>query len=136
MDFLINLAKQVKNHPASRQLAKFLFVGTIGTIISYSAFIFFLNILNIHYLISNTLAFLIGVSFGYYFNSKWSFDAKDEKLFRRYFTFYLTSLVLSTIILKIIVEYFQIVPEIANIITIFIITYYNFFGVKFWVFKK
>jgi len=136
MDFIIDLATNIKNHPASRQLAKFLFIGTIGTIISYSAFLIFLRVFHIHYLISNTMAFLIGVSFGYYFNSKWSFDSKNEKLFRRYFTFYLTSLALSTIILKIIVEAFQIVPEIANIITIFIITYYNFFGVKLWVFKK
>lgn len=136
MDFIIDLAKQIKNHPASRQLVKFLIIGTIGTIISYSTFLILLKIFQIHYLIANATAFIIGVSFGYYFNSKWSFDSKNAKLFHRYFAFYLTSLVLSTIILKIIVEYFQIIPEIANIITIFIITYYNFFGVKLWVFKK
>lgn len=136
MNSLIHLAKQIKNHPASRQLVKFLFIGTIGTIISYSTFLLLLNVFHVHYLISNAVAFAIGVSFGYYFNSKWTFDAKSEKLFHRYIAFYLTSLALSTVILKIIVDHFHIVPEIANLITIFIITYYNFFGVKLLVFRK
>ncbi|MBL6664507.1 MAG: GtrA family protein [Rickettsiales bacterium] len=136
MDFIVDLAKQIKNHPASKQLIRFLIIGTIGTIISYSTFLILLNILHIHYLISNALAFIVGVAFGYYFNSKWSFNSQNAKLFHRYFTFYLTSLALSTIILKIIVELFQIIPEIANLMTIFIVTYYNFFGVKLWVFKK
>lgn len=136
MEFILNLITIIKKHPASRQLVRFLFIGTISTIISYSTFLILLNIFHIHYLIANIVAFIIGVGFGYYFNSKWTFDAKNAKLFKRYFSFYVTSLILSTIILKSIVEIFHIMPEIANIITIFIITYYNFFGVKLWVFKK
>ena len=90
MNFIIDLAKQIKNHPASRQLVKFLIIGTIGTIISYSTFLLLLNVFHLHYLISNALAFIIGVSFGYYFNSKWSFDAKNSKLFQSFlFSLYL-----------------------------------------------
>jgi len=136
MDFILDLTRQIKNHPASRQLIKFLFVGTFCTIVSYSVFLACLRLFDFHYILANFCGFICGVTLGYNLNSRWTFDSKNSKLFHRYLIFYLSSLIVSTLLLTLIVETLEVIPEIANILTIFVITYYNFFGVKFLVFKK
>ena len=121
------------------QLLKFLIVGLFSTIINYCLFYFLLKIANINYLISSSCGFIAGVFGGFYLNKNWTYNDKNNKsnnLLWKYFSLYLTSLLISLIFLKITVDYSGLNAEIANLLAIIITTCVNFIGTKFMVFKK
>lgn len=121
-----------------QQLTRFLITGGIATILGYSAFLICLRAFNLHYILANFIAFIVGIIFGYNCNRRWSFNGphhKSSHLFE-YLAVYLTSLLVSTIILKICVDFFGIIPEIAFILSLCVTTCINFLGIKFLVFKK
>lgn len=120
------------------QLKRFLITGGISTIISYSIFLLCLHVFSMHYILANFTAFVISVTFGYNCNKRWSFSGPHHKTSHifEYLTVYCTSLLISIIILKIAVDFFGIIPEIAFIISLCVTTCVNFLGIKFLVFKK
>jgi putative flippase GtrA len=136
MTLFSTIKSWIHQHHLSKQIARFLVVGTCSTIISYSTFITCLHFFHLHYLLANVAGFILSIGFSYNCNKRWTFGSHDSNYFQRYFLFYLTSLILSTLLLRSIVELLGIIPEIANILTIAIITCLNFIGVKFLVFKK
>jgi putative flippase GtrA len=129
---IINL---LHRHHISKQAIRFLLVGSCSTIISYSIFLIFLRIFGLHYLIANVAGFISSIGFSYYCNQRWTFDSKGSKSFKKYISFYLGSLVLGSILLRIFVEFFGLIPEIANLLAILVITCVNFLGIKFLVFN-
>lgn len=121
-----------------QQLTRFLIIGGIATIISYLTFLLCLHAFEMHYILANSIAFLTGVIFGYNCNKRWSFAGphhKSSHLFE-YLAVYCTSLLISTLILKIAVDSFGIIPEIAFVLSLCVTTCTNFLGIKFLVFKK
>ncbi len=134
---MINLLKRLHSRDATKQFIRFLLIGGISTLINYLTFLLSLNALNLHYLISNIIGFIAGISFGYPFNKKWTFKHNaDQSLFHSYFAVYLISLLISSIFLKISVDFIGIIPEISSLMAICITTCTNFLGMKYWVFKK
>jgi len=136
MHIVLKIIKLLHRHHISKQAIRFLLVGCCSTIISYSTFLIFLRIFGLYYLISNVAGFILSVGFSYYCNQRWTFDSKGSKHFTKYISFYLVSLVLGSILLRIFVEFFGLIPEIANLLAIAITTCVNFLGIKFLVFKK
>ncbi len=120
----------------TRQALTFIIVGGFSTIISYSTFIIALHQFKLHYLIANLAGFCLSIGFNYQCNKRFTFKAQDSGYFTRYLSLYLISLALSSALLRVFVELCGIIPEIANIITIVLITAFNFSGAKFIVFKK
>jgi putative flippase GtrA len=121
------------------QFLKFIIVGIFSTFINYGLFYFLLNIFNINYLISSSLGFMAGVFGGFYLNKNWTYNDKNNQsktLLWKYFSLYITSLLISLIFLKITVDYIGLNAEIANLLSIVITTCVNFIGTKFVVFKK
>jgi putative flippase GtrA len=129
---IINL---LHRHHIPKQVFPFLLVGACSTIITYSTFLIFLRIFGLHYLIANAAGFIFSIGFSYYCNQRWTFDSKGSKSFTKYISFYLVSLVLGSILLRILVEFFGFIPEIASLLAIAITTCVNFLGVKFLVFN-
>jgi len=136
MKIALEIIKLLRRHHISKQAIRFLLVGCCSTIISYSTFLTFLRIFGLHYLIANVAGFISSIGFSYYCNQRWTFDSKGSKHFTKYISFYLGSLVLGSILLRIFVEFFGLIPEIANLLAIVITTCVNFLGIKFLVFKK
>ena len=136
MNIISAIYNQLQKHHVTKQASRFIIVGGGSTFISYSTFLICLRLLNFHYLISNVCGFILSIGFSYYCNQRWTFDSKESKKFHHYFLFYLCSLGLSSIILQVFVEYIGIIPEIANILTIALMTFVNFFGIKLLIFKK
>ncbi|MES2962161.1 MAG: GtrA family protein [Pseudomonadota bacterium] len=136
MKIISEIINLLRRHHVSKQAIRFLLVGGGSTIISYSTFLVFLRIFDLHYLIANIGGFICSIGFSYYCNQRWTFDSKGSQRFTKYISFYLGSLVLGSILLRIIVEFFGVIPEIANLLAIAITTCVNFLGIKFLVFKK
>jgi len=136
MNLVLKIKNLIQQHQISKQLSQFLIIGAASTLISYSTFFVMLRFFSWHYLLANLVGFIFSVGFSYYCNRRWTFKAKDSQKFRDYFLFYFCSLGIATISLKILVEFFGIIPEIASIINIAGMTGVNFLGLKFLVFKK
>ena len=120
------------------QLRRFLITGGISTVISYSIFLFSIHLLGLHYIPANIFAFCISIIFSYNFNKRWSFEAAKQQgsHLRGYLTLYLITLAVGSLILKITVDFLDIIPEIAFVIGLCFTTVINFLGTKFFIFKE
>lgn len=137
-DLVRSIKDWIYHHQLHKEFARFLIIGGISTIIFYSTFIISLRIFGIYYLFANVIGFVCGIFFGYPMNKHWTFKKSHQKQnhFPQYLAVYLTSLGISTIFLKIAVDYIGIIPEIASILAIAVTTCTNFLGIRFLVFRK
>lgn len=89
-------------------------------------------------MLSSALGYFIGLSFGYFFNRVWTFQADEDSLIQKikYFLTYIFSLIIGLFVLNVLVKNLDIESEIANMYVILITTILNFLGTKVWVFKK
>ncbi len=102
-----------------RQFFSFGVVGVINTAIGYSSFAMLYKLLEINYLIAATLAYSIGLSFGYYLNSTFTFKVKYTKSrYLCYFVINIFLLVLGLGILYIFKTKFGVEPLITQILVI------------------
>ena len=120
-----------------KQFSKFIVIGIISTIINYTVFYLLLSVFSFHYLLSASIGFLSGVLAGFRFNKTWTFEVtqKRKRYLMKYLTTYTISLGLGLCFLEFLVQGLDIIPEVANIITIALTTCTNFIGTKFWVFQ-
>ena len=109
-------------------LFRFLFVGTLSTLINMGVFYLLFELLGIYYILSSVIAFLIGMLFGYFFNRKWTYSSNVEinKEIVNYFLLYLLSLSIGICLLKFQVEFCEINVLIANLVVISFTTMINF----------
>ncbi len=135
MKSALSIISILKRYQVTKQAVTFLLIGSLSTLISYSTFLISLRFLKLHYLLANIVGFCCSIGVNYQCNKRWTFRAEGNH-FKRYFSLYLLSLLLSSLLLRVFVEFFGIIPEIANILTIILITAFNFIGAKFVVFKK
>jgi putative flippase GtrA len=128
------------NKENQRQICRFLVIGAISTCVSYLVFILLFRVFDVHYILSSALGFFAGILFGYPANRRWTFGvSKSEKKAAsvyKYFSTYIFSLFVGMILLRITVEWFLVMPELANVLVICVTTLMNFLGTKLWVFKK
>lgn len=122
----------------SKQFVRFCFVGFFATTVNYSIFYLMIIIGKYDYTLSSMVGFLSGVIAGFPFNKSWAF--KDtignwKKQILLYLAVYMSSLVMSLILLKILVIYFGMDPKIANIFCICLTICTNFIGTKLFIFR-
>lgn len=122
------------------QFFAFGIVGISNTLISYVVFAFLVHI-NIHYLISNMIAFFASVLNAFYWNNKYVFKEKfcmrkiGNTFFKCIIAYSSTSLFLASALLFIWIDCFNISPYIGQIINLFITIPLNFFLNKYWAFN-
>ena len=116
----------------NRQEIRFIFVGGLNTLIGYGLYALFVYI-GINYLVSNTIATIIGVIHSFIWNKYFTFKSnkkiKDEVF--KFICVYLISYTIGMITLYIIKDVFNISPYIAGLINLVITTLISFFGHKY-----
>lgn len=123
------------------QFIKFGMVGALNTFLSYGIYFLFLK-LGVYYIVCNFIAFVITVFISFLLNRKFVFAKDKEKgcwwkeLLRVYASYAGTSLILSSILLGIQVEFLGIPEEIAPFINLVFTIPINFLLNKFWAFKQ
>lgn len=120
------------------QFLKFCIVGISNTCVHYLIFIFMLNILSVHYIISSVSGYFAGTTNSYFWNSKWTFSGNKNNI--KYFMHFLLvnvgSLVTNIGTLYVFVEYFEGTPEIGQIFAIATGLIVNFTGCRLFVFNS
>lgn len=135
----MNIKDSLKNQHSDKaliQFLKFCVVGLSNTVISLAVYYIILYF-GAHYVIASILSFIISVLNAYYWNYKYVFNTKSDilKSLIKTYTSYGFSCVLSTTLLIILVEYYNISELLAPILVLVITVPLNFILNKFWAFK-
>ena len=121
----------------AHQLVRFLAVGGLNALATYALFLTFLWLVDIHYVLSNLLAFGIWAWFGFELQRRFVFNATGAPfVFARYIANQIFFIVVGTGILALLVDIGAIPPAIAYIVMLVVVTAGLFLASKFWVFSK
>ena len=125
-----------------REVILYLVFGVLTTVVSISSYYICSEILNIHYLVSNIISWVLAVIFAYFTNRVWVFESKSENIsdiLKEMFTFVncrLLSGVIDMATMFVLVGAMHINDMYAKIFTQFIVVILNYVLSKLIVFKK
>lgn len=119
------------------QFVKFCLVGVSNTLISLAVYYVFVIIDARLYIIGNAVGFVVSVLNAYFWNSKFVFDKKDEKVktVTKTFIAYGTNLIIGTALLYLFVDVCGLSEFIAPLLNLIVTIPLNYALNKFWVMK-
>lgn len=118
------------------QFIKFGLVGITNTAVGFGVY-YALYFCGAHYIIANVVSWLVSVFNAFYWNNKYVFQSGSgwwKTLFRTYIS-YGASLIVSTLLMYMLVEYLHLSAVIAPVICLLVTVPLNFLLNKFWAFK-
>lgn len=125
-----------------REIILYLIFGFLTTALNMAVYFVFLNIFHIHYIVSNSIAWVAGVIFAYVTNKIIVFQAKtkDKKDGLREFISFIACRIFSwlveTLLLYLMIDIIHFNENISKLITAVIVVIINYIGSKFFVFIK
>ena len=131
----------IKLYKKYKEIINYLIAGILTTIVSILSYEIFKNILNIYYITSNVISWIIAVIFAYFINSKYVFNSNKQnkqriKEFISFVSCRILSLLIETLSMYIMVDLIKLNSDIAKIIAQFIVLVLNYIFSKFLTFKK
>ena len=126
----------------NKQIILYVIFGVLTTLVNIIAYYFFSSIININYLISNTIAWVIAVTFAYVSNKMYVFNSTSidrTTIIKEFITFVncrLTSGAVEIILLYLLVDVISIDDIIAKLLIGIIVVILNFMFSKIVVFKN
>ena len=134
----MNNIKKILN----KETISYVIFGVLTTIINLTSYYFFSKIININYLISNIISWIISVIFSYITNKLYVFNSKDKskdiiiKEFIKFVNCRLTSGIIEMILLFLLVDIIKVNDVISKLVIGVIVVILNFIFSKLFVFKK
>ena len=125
-----------------REVILYLVFGVLTTVVSISSYYICSEILNIHYLVSNIISWVLSVIFAYFTNRVWVFESKSKNtsdILKEMLTFVncrLLSGVIDMATMFVLVGAIHINDMYAKVFTQFIVVILNYVLSKLIVFKK
>lgn len=125
-----------------KEFILYIVFGILTTVVSISSYYICSEILNIHYLVSNIISWILSVIFAYFTNRVWVFESKSKNLsdiLKEMFTFVncrLLSGVIDMATMFVLVEAININDMYAKVFTQFIVVILNYVLSKLIVFRK
>lgn len=125
-----------------KQFLSFGMVGGINTILGLMIYWICVNV-GIHYLIANTVGFVITVAVSYVLNNIFTFKDAGKKtswsfriLMKVYVSYFLTGMLLNSILLWFWNDFIGINKNLSPILNLFVTIPLNFVLNKLWAYKK
>lgn len=118
------------------QLARFILVGLLNTIVGYG--VYFISLLYVNYLAALIISHIVGVSFSYIWNRRWTFKSKGNKGVEllRFESVYLAGLAINMAMLYALVGRMGFDPRIVQLVLLPLVTVLTFLGHRYWSFKS
>ncbi len=140
------------HRPGLRQLVKFGIVGASSTVVNFAVLNLMLVVLHQTKYPSVTVAFLVSVVNGYFWNRRWTFKAAPAKAAHTQFTQFLlvntVGLGLDWLMIRLLSVPFErslhlsnahlsmvIATNLAQLVATGVAVFWNFFANRFWTFK-
>lgn len=122
----------------TRQFVKFCIVGTSNLAIDFSVYLFFTRVIGLYFIVANVGAFLVAVTWSFYWNKRWTFQHEEREFNQQYVKFVLTNIVgiiLQTSLLFVLVRFFGWYDIWAKAFAVVAASVWNFSTTKFWALK-
>ena len=125
-----------------KEFILYIVFGILTTVVSISSYYVCSEILNIHYLVSNIISWVLAVIFAYFTNRVWVFESKSKNtsdILKEMLTFVncrLLSGVIDMATMFVLVGAIHINDKYAKVFTQFIVVVLNYVFSKLIVFKK
>lgn len=120
------------------RLAKYVISGGTAATVNIGFLYLFTDILNIHYLVSGVLSFILAFGVSFTLQKFWTFQNNNRELLHQQLVIYLivsvSSLVVNTFLLYLLVDWFGLWYILAQIIAGGLIAIVNFFVYRFVIF--
>ena len=121
------------------QLVKYNIVGVLNTAVDFVVYQI-ITYFGLNYAVAQCISYSCGILNSYFFNSRWTFNSKDNKdkqEFVKFVAVNLISLGISVLLLKVCYNVFDIQSNFwSKAIVTPIVMIINFLGSKLFVFKK
>lgn len=122
----------------AKQFIKFGIVG-LGNNVVFLLIYYLLLYFKVHYLVANVFAYILSSITGYILNKLWVFEAKNQKVKKslfRYYIVYGSSFLINISVMYILVGVLSISEVIAPYLILCITIPYNFVLSKIWVYSR
>ena len=129
----------LKVYKKYEEIINYLIFGVLTTLVSILSYAFFTRFINLDYVLSNILSWILSVTFAFFTNLKYVFKTSSSNNVKDMFKFYLsrlTSLGIELVIMYILVTLLSLNDMISKIIVQFIVIVLNYVLSKLFVFKK
>jgi len=145
--FKIDIVKKIlykclpflERHNSVRQFMKFCIIGSTNVAIDFSIYFILTRLFKIYFIIANVGSFLCAITWSFYMNKRWTFrHALSGDMKKKYIKFFIVNAIgvtLQTLILYILVTFGEMHDLLSKCIAIVLVTFWNFFASKYWVFK-
>lgn len=117
-----------------KQFWKYCNVGMVGAVGSYALF-WVLYHVGVQYLIASAIGYVACMTFAYVVNRRWTFKNKHHVLVGYVFVCG-CSLLVSTLLMHLLVEYLGIWEQVAPLLVMGVSTVMNFLGFRFLLGRK
>ena len=122
------------------QFVRYFFTGGLAFLVDFGMLAFLTEICGIHYIISNTISFTLGLSISYIITIFWIFTKSKFDNRKLEFTFFaiigIVGLVLTNLLLWCFTHVFGVYYLLSKIIAAAFVFIWNFLVKKYWLFKK
>lgn len=121
------------------KLIKFCIVGSVNTLITLVTFYILNKILQINYLTSSLLGYVLGMINSYVLNKRWTFQNRDKKVVIQFIKFTIVNLIslgINLFIIYILVDRFNIDSMVSQVFATGFSTISNYAGSKILVFSS
>lgn len=122
-----------------KQFFSYLIFGVLTTLVNIIVYYLFSSVLNINYLISNGIAWIISVTFAYITNKLYVFESDNKNVIIELIKFYISRLttgVIDIVLMWLFVGIFIVNDMYAKIIVNIIVIILNYIFSKFFIFKE
>lgn len=128
----------VKKYVLFRQFVKYTIVGGLATVADFTTFTVLTHTVGLYYVASNVLSVIIGMLVNFKLSRRWTFRVHDKPATKQFIA-YATStgiyLLLSSGLLLLMVEAFDLKRITAKVVTVAIMTIWNFIMARYVVFR-
>lgn len=122
-----------------KEVVMYVIFGVLTTAVNFVTYLLFARVFNIHYLISNVLAWFLSVLFAYITNKIWVFESKNPNILKEMSLFFggrIFSGVVDTALMYLLIDVLVVSDVISKIIIQVIVVILNYVISKLIVFKK
>ncbi len=138
--YLKNLMGYLRYKKITSEFFKFAFVGLLGTILNLVVLYSLTEFLQIYYLLSAIVAFVVSATHNFILNKIWTFkeNMKDRitSKYLKFFSVSVVALLVNLFFLRVFTESLGIYYMVSQVLAIGMALIINFLGNKMWTFKK
>lgn len=123
----------------NKEVIMYLIFGVLTTVVNIIVYYIFNDVLHVHYMISNVIAWIISVLFAYITNRKYVFVSSDDSIIHELTKFVgarVSTGIMDMVVMWLLVDVIHINSMIAKIISNVLVIISNYVLSKLFVFKE